>query len=907
MAGGASPNLEALFKPTAVAVVGASADGRKLGGAVLRALIGGNFLAPVLPVNPRRISVSGVLCYRSVSQLPMAPDVAVVCTPPNSVPGLIAELGRRGCRVAIVMTGDPENTRDGGTSRFAAAILEAARPFGLRVVGPGSTGIQVPGIGFNCTWIPTPALSGRVALISQSGSLAAGVVDWARARGVGFSHIISAGDAIDLDVGDYLDVLTADPSCQAILLYIRSVTDARKFLSAARAAARWKRVIVVKAGRRNVPVPDAANGTGISADEAFDAAIRRAGMLRVATVDELFDAVETLASGHTVRGDSLAILSNGFGPASLAAVTMCARGGRLAPLTEATWAALDEAVPGRHLRDNPVDIGRGASATQFAAAARALLADPGADALLVMRTGTDLQPPEDSAAAVIRMVEGHTRAVLACWQGDVPAVRALFAAAGIPAYDTPDRAARGFLHLAGFYRNQEMLLQIPERPPALGPEQRHAGAALVTAALDRGERSLGLDETGRLLTAYGIHQPEARLAADADDAERHAVELGFPVAVRLLQPTSGGRTVLNLWGPQSVRATVLDLLARFARCHPDLETPPVVVQRTPGGSGLLVLAAGVGIDTAFGPMIQVGASNQRDRDSEDHALALPPLNMHLAAELLGRTRLGRRLRGGAPEPSEMERAVQTLLVNLSQLIVDIPEIAAVDLDPVVIEGGRVSVVRAAIALAPQPGPERQLAIKPYPEDLEETACLADGTMIRLRPIRPEDTPAYERMLRQLNPADMRMRFFGVFTALPRSQLTTLIHIDYDRDMTFVATQPGPAGAEEEIIGTANILVSPRTRSGEYAVLARSDQKGRRLGRVLMEKMIRHARAKGLTTVIGIVHKDNHAMLDLCRKLGFVVPSMIDDYFDGFTDGAEDEDRDDVVEVRLELEEATASS
>lgn len=883
-----SAALDALFHPRAVAVIGASAYPHKLGGAVLRSLVSGNFMGPVLPVNPNRVSLSGVLCWRSVAQLPVVPDLAIVCTRPPSVPALIKELGQRGTRMAIVMTNTPEGGSDGRVdgrpSRFAQAILEAARPFGLRVIGPGSTGLQVPGIGLNSIATAPLAVPGQVALISQSGSLAAGVVEWARVRGIGFSHVIAAGDAVDVDVADLLDVVADAASCRAIVLYVRSITDGRKFLSAARGAARHKSVIVVKAGRhhgwsdpRGADATDAQQGPAVEAtgvvvippDEAFATAIRRAGMLRVNTIDELFDAVETLASHHRVTGNRLAILSNGYGPAAIAADTVLEHGGRLAELnaeTEKTLTALVGPTGGR-LGRNVLDLGRGASPAQYAAATRALLADPGVNSLLVMYARTDLRPPEDTAAAVIQAAIGQERTVLACWLGDSgkEEVRRRLSAAGIPIYDTPDRAARGFLHLARYFRNQELLLQTPDPPPPSGPGRKRLATELVAQALARGERMLAPAETRRVLAAYDLSRedpiaPQETEAGDRDDNRKNS------------------------------RATA---------------TP------------FPLLRIGVGIDPAFGPMIRFGtsASNRRRSDAEDYALALPPLNMHLAAELVLRTAVGRRLRGGEPGPTETERPLLSLLVNLSQLIIDIPQICIINIDPLIFVHGAAIVINATITLDPGPDISRRLAIRPYPEDYEETVTAADGTIIHLRPIRPEDTPAYERMLHQLTSGDMRMRFFGVFNALPRSQLTALIHIDYDRDMTIIA-QRAPADAAraadasaEEILGVVNLVVSPRSRTGEYAVLVRSDQKGRGLGRILMEKIIRYAHSRDLDTVIGIVHKDNHSMLGLCRNLGFYVPAMIDDYYDGCLDAglADEEEREAVVEVRLTLRTGSYAS
>ncbi|CAK0742168.1 hypothetical protein CCP2SC5_1160006 [Azospirillaceae bacterium] len=578
---------------------------------MLRSLIMGKFNGPGLPVNPRRMSVSGVLCYRSIAQLPLARDRAVICTPAETTPVLIAELGERGARVAIVIS---RASFEGGDvakeEAFRNAVLEAARPSGLRVVGPASTGVQVPRIGLNASAIATPALAGHVALISHSGSLTAGVVEWAKMRGIGFSHVVSAGNAVDLDVDDYLDYLGADASCRAILVCVRSISESRQFLSAARAVAQWRKVIVIKTKQRYFDGRGGALERAIedAADEAFDVAIRRAGLLRVYGIDELFDAVETLASDHNVRGNRLAILSDGHGPAVIAADTVVEGGGRMAALTDVTRQKLSEIVAKGVGLSNPIDLGRGATAQQFARAAAVLLADPTVDSLLVMHTPTDPQPSDRIAAAIVEAVGSKKRSVLACWlsSSDERNVRKIFSDVKIPIYDTPDHAARGFLHLVRYFNNQEMLLQAPERPPSRIPEHRRRARARVGVALARGESLLSLEDARVLLDGYGIQQASAKCAQEPQDVQRLAEEVGFPVAVQLLNPPVGRisvkSTVLNLWWPHSVDSAVVYLRQCLLR-HPGQEIPPIAVQHVPASSNFVALRMGMRVDRAFGPMI----------------------------------------------------------------------------------------------------------------------------------------------------------------------------------------------------------------------------------------------------------------------------------------------------------------
>ncbi|HMA46619.1 MAG TPA: acetate--CoA ligase family protein, partial [Frankiaceae bacterium] len=494
------------------------------------------------------------------------------------------------------MTADPEGDGRYPETGFKKALLDAAKPSGLRVLGPGSTGIQVPGIALNASWIATAAKPGRLAMVSQSGSLIAGVMEWAAARGIGCSHVISAGDAADIDIADLLDYLAADAAARAILLYVRSIHESRKFLSAARAAARAKPVIVLKAGRRLGA--DGEEVTALAPDEVFDAAIRRAGMLRVYDIDELFDAVQTLACVRLQGwqgGESLAILCNGSGPGEIAADRLVAGGGRLAPLSAATEAALAALIPGGWRGGDPVDLGHDALPSRFAEAATLLLHDDGVDALLVMHTPTARAAAAATAEAVTRVAREYKRTVLACWLGlgdaDKAAIRSLFAEAHIPVYRTPEKAARGFLHLIRYHRNQAMLLQTPALPPAGTRAANRNGHAIIVAALQQGRGVLDDAEAGELLAAYGI-------------------------------------------------------------------------ERVADRAGGLSLTAGMAVDPIFGPVIRFGLGGALSQLVGDRALALPPLNLSLARELVSRTRIGRSILTAERAPLV---AVEPLLVLLVQL------------------------------------------------------------------------------------------------------------------------------------------------------------------------------------------------------------------------------------------------
>ncbi|MGB0681422.1 MAG: GNAT family N-acetyltransferase [Magnetovibrionaceae bacterium] len=874
--------LDALFQPASVCVIGASTRPESLGTTVMRNLLNGAFFGPILPVNPKYESVLGVLCYPRIQDLPRRPDLAVICTPPHSLPEILKELGQVGCRAAIVMTvetGEDENLRE--------TVAEAARASGIRVIGPGSTGIQVPAVGLNASWIVSAAPPGRLALVSQSGAVTAATVEWARAHGVGFSYVVSAGDPSDIDLEDLLDYLAIDPKTRAVLLYVRDVRGARAFLSAARAVARIKPVIIIKGNRRiseqgigNGPEPDPE---AIPNDAVFDAAIRRAGMLRVLDADELFDAAETLAYARPLRGPRLAILCNGRGPAEMAADALIQRSGQLAPLSAKTSAALAE-ICGSHAGCNPIDIGREADAECYRAAIQALTKDAAVDAVLVMHTPTAMANGVDVAQVTIEAAKKTPRNVLACWLGDTAggtAVRTRFGEAGIPVYASPDKAVRAFLYMVDYRSNQEMLLQTPASEAPATPGAAARVREILGSAWAKDQSLMDETATRSILKAYGIDSPEAANAETVEEAVAMAERFGWPVSLRLAsnglrRPAAVGNMSFDLTGPDALIKAAEGAAQRFKSRHRGEPLPGFVVQKMIRRPDASVLMAGIGSDPLFGPVIRLGIGGVGAYAERMPAVALPPLNMALADELIQRAGIAPLLAKTAGQPGINGRALAAALVHLSQLIVDHPEISALDINPLLADQKGVVALDGRMRIDFEATAARGLAIRPYPAELEEQIRLRDGTEIELRPIRPEDEPAYAKLLKRLQPQDLYMRFCSDGAGIEREQLAHLTHIDYDREMGFVAVAYDYDN-NPEILGSVEIMATPDRQEAEYSILVRSDQKGRGLGRVLMEKIIRYCRTADIGLVFGLILKDNESMLALARKLGYRDnPAFLDD-------------------------------
>ncbi|HYC03302.1 MAG TPA: bifunctional acetate--CoA ligase family protein/GNAT family N-acetyltransferase [Azospirillaceae bacterium] len=869
-------NLDRLFKPASVALIGAGRKPHSIGQVVARNLFAGGFDGPIMPVNPTERSIEGVLCYASVADLPVVPDLAVLCTPPETVPGLVAELGERGTRAAVVISAGFAEAGEAGRALQQAA-LDAARPHLMRVVGPNSLGVMVPGRGLNASFVHVPPLKGDIALIAQSGAVVTSIVDWAAARGIGFSHLVSLGGMADVDFGDLLDYMAQDPGTRAILLYVEAVTEARKFMSAGRAAARAKPVIVIKGGRSEEAARAASSHTGALAgtDAVYDAAFRRAGMLRVGELAELFDAVETLATGVQIHGDRLAIVTNGGGIGVLATDTLVAEGGRLAQLSPETLARLDTHLPPTWSRSNPVDIIGDAPGQRYADATAALLEDRGCDAILALNCPTALADSLDAAKAVADALDGKRFPVLTSWLGEGAAAEArrLFCTRRIPSYDTPDKAVRAFMHLVRYRRNQELLMETPDSVPDQFTADLEAARRPVDAAMAEGRAWLSEFETKEVLKAYGIPVVQTFTAATPREAAEAAFRMGGRLVLKIQSPdiihkSDLGGVVLNI-GPDEVEAATATMLERIRAAAPHARIEGVTVQQMALMPNAVELILGMVDDPLFGPVLLFGHGGTGVEVIDDKALALPPLNLNLAREMMCRTRVARLLAGYRNHPPADLGAIALTLVKISQLVTDLPEVAELDINPLFADETGVLALDARIRIAEPklPGTKR-MAIRAYPKRLEETVHLQDGHDFLVRPIRPEDEPLIHEMIGRTSIDDIRLRFFAPMRRLPHAMAARLTQIDYDREMALVAIARDAETGSDAIHGVVRITADPDNEKAEYAVLVRSDMKGKGLGRLLMTRILDYARSRGIKEVFGEVLRENRNMLQLCRDLGF---------------------------------------
>ena len=873
-------NLERLFAPTSVAIIGASGRPHSVGATVLHNVVTGGFAGAIYPVNPKYTSLHGLPVYADIGKLPAAPDLAIICTPPATIPGLIRQLGESGTRAAVILSAGLGTIRDAQGRTFKQATLDAARPYVLRILGPNCVGLLVPGIGLNASFAHTSARPGKIAFVSQSGALVTAVLDWANARGIGFSKFISLGDSADVDFGDVLDYLASDPATSAILMYMEDVRHARKFMSAARAAARSKPTMVLKAGRVAEGARAAASHTGAlaGADDVYDTAIRRAGMLRVLTTEDLFAAVQTLAHARPLFGERLVILTNGGGPGVMATDALVAAGGVMAQLSADTLRRLDAVLPPTWSRANPVDIIGDAPAARYADALSILLDDPQADAILFIHAPTAIVPSTEIAAAVAPIAQACSRNILGCWLGGeaVAGARTLFAEAGIPVYATPEEAVGAYLQIVQFRRNQGLLMQVP--PAACGDfvVDRVRAAALIGAVLAEGRQVLTEPEAKELLATYGIPVVATRTAPGVEEAVLAAGQIGFPVAIKILSQdishkSDVGGVALDLEGPEAVRAGAQRMLARVTTLLPDARIDGFSVQQMARRPHAHELIVGVATDPVFGPVLLFGQGGIAVEVTADHAVALPPLNVVLARDMISRTRVAKLLAGYRNRPAADLDAIVSVLMQVSQMVADLPELAELDINPLLADsaGAIVLDARVRVTIADKSASTwDRLAIRPYPRELEEQLEWG-GKPLLLRPIRPEDGPAHVAFFNALTPDDVRYRMFVRVRELQPSQLARFTQIDYDREMAFIATRPGSDGLAETI-GVARVVADPDNIQAEFAVTVRSDLKGHGLGRLLMEKLIEYCRRRGTREIVGEAMPQNTRVINMVRALGFAV-------------------------------------
>jgi acetyltransferase len=871
-------NLHNVFNPRSIALIGASDREGAIGRTMFTNLLQTKG-RKVFPVNPRKRSLLGLQCFESIASIPASVDLAVIATPAKEVPGLVEECGRAGVGgLVIISAGFREAGEEGRL--LEQQVAATRRQYGMRILGPNSLGFVRPNVGVNVTFMKTSPPPGDIAFISQSGALGGVILDWATDVHVGFSMFASLGTTIDVNFGDLIDFLGDDDDTRSILLYMERLGDARKFISAARAFAMRKPIVVLRPGRLVGATKTTRSHTGAMADEdaIYEAAFRRVGVVRVREIADLFDAAKVLDSRKLPTGPKLAIVTSAGGQGLMAANALLNIGGELARLSEASMERLNRFSPPFWRKGNPIDLPADADASRYAEATGICLADPGADGVLVIYVPVDAALPDAVARAVVDTAKKAHKPTIAAWMGtkEVRAAREILTENNIPTNATPEQAVKTYANMYRYKRNLELLYETPaELPVQETPPKEHL-RELIAKAIGEGRALLNEEESKTFLSSYGIPKVTPHITRHSGEATAIAREVGYPVAIKIVSPdvldrSDVGGVVMWIESDEQLMQAYEGMLARVKERAPQIRIEGVSIQKMIEDIDY-ELILGCKKHKDFGTVILFGMGGVTTELIRDFSVGLPPLNQTLARRLMEETKAYKLIQGWHGKPPADLGELETTLVNFSNLVVDFPEIAEIDINPLAISEGKPCALYARIILDEEyiksPHPYPHLVITPYPTRYVVPWKAPDGTEVLLRPFRPEDEPVEREFVTSLSAETLRTRFFSVFRSISHDWLVSYCNIDYDRHIAIVAEIK-----EEEkrrIIGVARLVVQPDLNSGQYAVVVHDNSQRRGLGRKLMEILIRIGRDKGLDEIYGEVLPDNEKMLGLCRDLDFTM-------------------------------------
>ncbi len=873
-------NLEKLFKPQRIAVIGASPRPGSVGATVLHNLLNSGSDAVVYPVNPKHEAIHGIHAWPTIRDVPKTPDLAIICIPAASVPQAVRECGEAGVLGILILSAGFREVGEGGRDLERRTTEEARKFPGLRIIGPNCLGVIVPGVRLNASFAGQLPLPGHVAFISQSGALCTAILDWADQKGLGFSYFVSIGNMLDVDLGDLIDYFGQQPEVRSIILYAESVTNARKFMSAARAFARVKPIVAYKSGRFAESAKAAASHTGALAgeDSVVDAAFKRAGIERCYEIDDVFDCAELLAWQRLPAGPRLAIVTNAGGPGVMAADALLAREGVLSTLSPPTLEALSRILPPFWSHGNPVDVLGDASAERYAGATEIVLKDANVDGVLVILTPQAMTDATAAADAVAKLAAGATRPILAAWMGGrsvQPGIERLNQS-GIPTYENPAKAVRAFMHLVSYGRNREILYEMPREIPVRFPLDRQAIQERFAESLSRAESLVSEPVCKGLLTAYGIPTTKTIVARSAEEAAVAAREIGFPVVLKIVSPdvshkTDVGGVRLHLDSEEAVRDAFEQIRASVTGAVQNARIDGIAVQEMiaePNGQELIL---GAKKDPTFGAILLFGRGGVTAEILKDRVLELPPLNERLARRMLSKLRTWPLLQGYRGRPGVDLDQLLEVLMRFSYLVADLPQIREFDINPLVASPRRIVALDARAIRDPDDSlreakPFEHLAIRPYPERFNREVTLKNGLPVLLRPIRPEDETLWHALLADCSFETIHSRFGYAFKGTNHQMASRFCFIDYDREMAIVAEIEGNEG--RKIIGVGRMVADPGHEIAEYAVLVADAWQGQGLGLTLTGYCLEIAKAWGLQKVFATTESINSRMLATFRRFAF---------------------------------------
>jgi len=869
-------HLEKIFEPKRIAVIGASPKQETIGHAIIKNLLDGKYEGKLLTVNPKYDEVEGLPCHRSIADAEEAVDLAVIATPIDTVPDIVKQCVDAGVQSAVIISAGGKETGEKGR-KIEEAIDRTARQGGLRIVGPNCMGIIRPGRQLNASFAAHMPYQGQLAFISQSGAICSAMLDLSLKERMGFSYFVSIGSMLDVDFGDLIDYLGHDSDVKSILLYIESLTCIRKFMSAAREVSRVKPIVVLKAGRSEAGARAAASHTGALAGEnaVYDAAFRRAGIVRVRNLQDFFDCAELLAKQTPPKGTRIVVVTNSGGPGVMAADAIAENHLKLGALSKATLSRLDEVLPSHWSRGNPIDILGDAGPDRYARVANCCFEGEDMDGMLVILNLQAMTDPADVARAIAGALKDRSYPVFAAWMGGKGVEKGIeiLNRAGIPTYETPERAVQSFKYLFHYSKNLEMLQEIPSRlPQGLETDEQQA-AKIIRQGLKREKGILTEVESKKLMLSYGIRVNRTEPAASVDEALRLAADMGYPLVMKIhstqiTHKTEAGGVKVDLRCDADVRRAFEEIVDSVKAYDSEAALEGVSLQPMILNPDVEILL-GAKKDESFGPVILFGLGGIFAEVLGDKALGLPPLNQTLARRLMEETRVFRILQGYRGRPAADLGQLEQMLVCLSHLLVDFPEIAELDMNPVIIKDGKPCVVDARVILKAAHVPSRRhLVISPYPEQYESREMTKEGVAIQIRPIKPEDAPLLLDLFDSMSSKSRYYRFFTPLKSLSREMLVRLTQVDYDRHIALVALKR--EYGRDRMVGVARVISDPDGNRAEFSVAVGDPWQEKGIGRKLLERSLEVARDYEINKVQGSVLKENREMLGLGREMGFDV-------------------------------------
>jgi acetyltransferase len=881
-------NLDKIFNPKNVAIIGASDVEGSVGYAIVKNFTQMGFTGKVFFVNIRKAEILGVKTYPTVDQIPEPVDLAIVATPAKTVPEVMEECGKAQVKGVIIVSAGFKETGPAGKA-LEEKILESAKKYGIRVIGPNCIGLIRPRNNLNATFLDKMPKPGNVAFLSQSGALGSAILDWALHENIGFSNFVSVGSMIDVDFGDLIDYFGSDPKTKSILMYVEGITEARKFMSAARHFARTKPIIVVKSGKFSESAKAAASHTGSLSgeDSIYDAAFKRAGIVRVNEIADLFNAAEVLGTQPLPKGPRLAIITNAGGPGVMATDALIAQGGKLAKISQKTLDSLNAVLPPFWSHGNPVDVLGDARSERYKAAVESCLNDDNIDGILIVFTQQAVSESVEIAKNIVELVRAKSyqnKTILTSFMGygAVQEANSILNANNIPTYSTPEQAIRTYMYMYNYQANIDLLYETPEELPVdASPPKRPIMAILRNAAFE-GREVLTEDEAKKILKYYNFPVVKTSVANNVDEAVAYAQEMGFPVVLKILSPqiihkSDAGGVILNVNSPHEVREAFELLIQRATAYNPNAQLIGVTVQPMIEKKGHELIIGGK-TDPVFGPVILFGMGGVGVELFKDYSIGLPPLNTTLIHRMMEETKVYRLLKGWRNAPAVDLKKLDETVLMFSQLLVDFPQIKEIDINPLLINEKEATILDARIVVDKEKMckkfvPHEHMVISPYPKKDEILWLLKNGQEVLLRPIKPEDEPMWLEMFQSLSEESIRYRFFQMLKDTPHEVRVRYCNVDYDREIALVAEMV--ENGKRKILGVTRLSIESDEKSGEMAFLVSDYWQGLGLGTKMVDYVLDIAKEKGIDKVNAIILQDNYRALSLTKKMGFSIEYITD--------------------------------